>query len=294
MPEVKKLKDTFTVKVKNEETGKQEEVKLAVVRPTAEQERKGQEIFNRALSDAIKSKAPLRAAIEDILVEQGVWNEEKTAKRDALNKAIKEATDKLTGADKSKKLTLEEAKQIALSIRKTRRELRKLDEARDELYTNSAESQADNARFNYFLSVCTRYDPSNESFFKDLDDVYARVNDLPAIIAASRLALLRYNVDSDFQKKQVENKFLIKHGFMNEKLFLLNDQKKPVDDDGRLLDEDGNFINEKGEKVNRDGQRIDENGELIEDTLEFTTEESVNSVEAAEVETQTPARGKKK
>ena len=52
----------------------EKEVELAVVRPNAKQAKDAQLAYNSAFADADKSGALLRAKLENVLVEQGVWS----------------------------------------------------------------------------------------------------------------------------------------------------------------------------------------------------------------------------
>lgn len=262
MPDVK-IKDTFTVKVDSKD------VLVCVVKPTAEQVKKAQLVYNETYGAAWGSKAPSRSAVEARDRQGDYWTEEDKKRANELEAFIKEGEVKLV----KKGIKLSDAKKLALEIIKKRREFNRLNMARSDAYTNTAEAQAENARFNYLLSVCARYEPGGEHFFKNLDDLYDRVNDPAAIEISRRFQLLQYNVDNDYQKKLPENKFLIQWGYMNDKLQLLNEQRKPVDEEGRLIDEEGRFINEKGEYVDREGNRVDKEGNLLEEETSFLDEE---------------------
>jgi hypothetical protein len=63
MAETLKMKDVFTVTIKDENDPRKilEEFQLAVVRPNNEHIKKGQNIYNETYSDALKSKAVVRA-----------------------------------------------------------------------------------------------------------------------------------------------------------------------------------------------------------------------------------------
>lgn len=275
-----KMKESFKVKIKDEDTGVEKEVQVCVVRPNAEQEIKGQEYFNRAMSRALDSKAPLRKRIFNILKEQGLWSDDTEKEFQTVNKFLAEGEQKLHKAG----MKFSEAKQLALEMRKKRREQRKITAVRDELDSNTVEGQADAARFNYFLSVCALYDPEGTPFFKNIEDVTGKANDAAAITIANKFALLRFNVNDDFQQKIAENKFLIKYGLMNKKCQLLNADKHAVDDEGRLIDEDGNWVKYvNGEKrlCDRDGNLIDKDGELIEESGVFLDDEGNPIVEAS-------------
>jgi hypothetical protein len=271
MAESLKMKDTFTVKVDGEEKS------VCVVRPTSEHIKKGLAVYNTALNEALVSKAPLRAKVARILEQQEVFDEDTKKEIDKLQKFLSDGEKTLHkgGIKESEGYTL------AIEMIKSRNKLLQLRAPADELYQNTAENQAENARQNYYLSVCARYDPSGEPFFKNLDDVLNRINDPAAIMVANHFALLQANLESDYRKKFAENKFLLKIGRMNDKLYLLNEKKQAVDLEGRLINEEGRYINEDGKFVDRDGNLISEEGELLGETSPFLDEQGNPIVEAS-------------
>jgi hypothetical protein len=80
-------------------------------------------------------------------------------------------------------------------------------------------------------------------------------------------------LDSDFEKKLPENKFLLDYKFINDDLRYVNNGGKLVDEDGRLVDENGRYVNEEGKFVDRDGNLVDEKGDYIVDFSPFTDDE---------------------
>jgi hypothetical protein len=281
MAETLKMKDVFTVTIKDENDPRKilEEFQLAVVRPNSEQIKKGQNIYNETYSEALKSKAVVRAKVEQVLEEQGVWNKEKEEQVAALNKELLEGERTLYKGG----IKFTDAVELAKKMQKTRLELARLSAPKNDLYSNTAEAQADNARFNYYLSVCTRREPGGEPYFKNLQDVYDRVNDAGAILASSRFALLQYNLDNNFQLKYPENKFLYKYKLINSRCQWLNRDGKPVsrDEDGteRLIDEDGRFVDSEGRWVDRAGNLVNKDGELIGEFEPFLDDQGNNIVE---------------
>jgi hypothetical protein len=80
------------------------------------------------------------------------------------------------------------------------------------------------------------------------------------------LASLVSTFDPDYEHKLVENKFLKKYGFCDDKYNLVDGQGRRVDDKGRLVNEDGMLINESGELVDEAGKvLVNEIGEFLDD-----------------------------
>jgi hypothetical protein len=251
-------KKVFTIK-----DSKGKEVKLAVRKPKQEESKELQVAYNIALREAIDSKAILQQKVEQVLREQGVWD-------DAKEKEIKEVERKII--DGEKKLAMggikkSEAKALALEMRRLRRKRQELLSVRVSMDANTAQAQAENARFNNYVSKCTVYNETDERLFKSHDDYLAWLEDkdqAPTMGTILTNAMqFFYDMDPEADKKLPENKFLIQHGFMNDKLQLIRPDKKLVDDEGRLVDDEGRFINEAGEYVDAEGNRVDKDGNFV-------------------------------
>jgi hypothetical protein len=244
---------TFTALVDD----KQKE--MMVRSPSLQDQREATKYYNQTFSEALKAKAVVRAKLDDLLVDQGLWDAFKQAKFTQLQSDILEGERKLAKGG----ISLKEAKSVALQMKKTREELRELISVKTNLDTHTAEGQADNARFNYLVSACTVYKDNNESYFKNYEDYNNRSSDTVAILAAQNLAGMLYGLDNDYEDKLPENKFLKQYKFVDDKLRLINSDGKLVDEQGRLIDENGRFINEKGEFIDKDGNLVDKEGDYI-------------------------------
>ncbi len=250
-----------TFKVKKDD----KEIELAVRSPSLEDQREAQKIYNQAFTDAIKSKSVVRAKLDDLLEDQGLWNQEKQAKFTELQQQILDGEKRLAKGG----FSLKEAKNLAIEMKRTREEIRELISVRTSLDNHSAEGQADNAKFNYLVSSCVVYKENNQKYFKNLEDYMNKSDDPAALLGAQKLANMNYGLYNNFEKNLPENKFLQRYKFVDEKLRLINKDGKLVDIDGRLIDENGRFINEKGEFVDKNGNRVDKDGEYIVDSQPF-------------------------
>src|SRR5690606_29184393 len=79
----------------------------------------------------------------------------------------------------------------------------------------TAEVQADQARFDYYVSVCTVYKDTGKPVFADLNDYIKRSEEDVAQKAADKLAQILYGVSEDYTADIEEYKFLKKYNFMN-------------------------------------------------------------------------------
>jgi hypothetical protein len=201
----------------------------------------------------------VRAKLDDLLVDQGLWDNVKQAKFTELQNSILENERKLAQGG----ISLNEAKNIALDMRKTREELRDLIAIKTNLDTHTAEGQADNARFNYLVSACTVYNDTKAPYFKSYEEYLNKAADPVSILAAQNLAGMLYGLDNDYENKLPENKFLKQYKFVDDKLRLINKEGKLVDENGKLINEDGRFINDKGEFIDKEGNAVNKEGDYI-------------------------------
>lgn len=259
----KRRKITFVVKV----DGKDKE--LAVVRPNQRQSLDAQKEYNKAFRAAWDSDAVLRDNVEKMLKEQNLWGPEKQEEYEKLQSEIRAGCWKLK-AGGFKKV---EAKKVALEVKELRRKLRELTAPRNDLEGNSVESQAENARFNFYVSCCTVDDATEKPYFTSLDNYIENISGDVAREAARHMVFLLYNMDENYDAELPENKFLVTNGFgkYSEKfgLRLLNEKGQMVDDKGKLIREDGRFVNEENKLVDIDGHEIDEDGNYVVTTAPF-------------------------
>jgi hypothetical protein len=235
------------------------EVEFMVRSPSLQDQREASKIYNQSFSEALKAKAVVRAKLDDLLVDQGLWDNQKQAKFTELQNQILDNERKLAKGG----IPLKQAKELALQMRKTREEVRDLISVKTNLDTHTAEGQADNARFNYLVSACTVYNDSKESYFKSYEDYNNRSADPVALLAAQNLAGMLYGLENDYEEKLPENKFLKQYKFVDSKLRLINSEGKLVDEKGRLIDENGRFINEKGQFIDKNGNLVDDKGDYV-------------------------------
>ena len=247
-------------------------VKVLIKNPTAAQYRDSQIQYNKAFRTALDSGALLRQKINDYMVSQGIWSSEKQDRYDKLLKDINDKEELLKGGG----VKLSDAKDAAIELRGLRNEFKDLISERNALDSNSAEGQADNARFAELVRVCMINPSTSQPYFPDQQTYDAQSDQTWVIEASSELANMLYGLDPEYENNLVENKFLKEFKFVNDDLRFINDDGHLVDSEGRLLSEEGQFIayrTEQGLKdqdendryfVNIDGEEvisiIDEDG----------------------------------
>ena len=233
--------------------------------PSLNDQREAQKAYNQAFTDAIKSKSIVRAKMDDLLEEQGLWDKDKQVKFTSLQQELLDGEKRLAKGG----FSISEARNLALKMKEIRSDIRELISVRTSLDNHSAEGQADNARFNYLVSACVVYKDSNEPYFKNLEEYLNRADDPVALLGAQKLASMIYGLDNNFEKTLPENKFLQKYKFVDEKLRLIDKKGRLVDADGRLVDDNGRFIDDQGNFVDKYGARVDEEGDYVVETEPF-------------------------
>ncbi len=242
-----------------------ENVDFIVRSPSLQDQREAQKVYNQAFTDAIKSGSVVRAKLDDLLRDQGLWNDEKQAKFSELQQTLLDGEKRLAKGG----FGLKEAKDLALQMQEVRLKIRDLIGVRTSLDNHSAEGQADNARFNYLVSSCVVYKNNNQKYFNGLEDYLNRADDPVALSGAQNLANMIYGLDNNFEKNLPENKFLHKYKFVDDKLRLIDKKGRLIDEDGRLINEDGRFINEEGKLIDKDGNLVNDQGDYLFDTQPF-------------------------
>lgn len=271
----KKTENEIMFKAKVDEVEKEFLVRL----PNLQEQREGQKEYNRAWTDAVKSGALLRSKLEDFMKEQSLWDDKKQQEVSELGRKINEKEQVLAKGG----IKLSEAKKTALELKKLRVELRELISKRMELDVHTAEGQADNARFNYWVSTCLVYNDTKKPVFSSLDEYLNNSSKDYASLGASKLAELLYNLNSNFEDTLEENQFLKEFKFVDDKGRLINKDGHLVDEEGRLIDEEGYYVNEEGKRVDIDGNPIDEEGNYAFERQPFLDDDG-NPVEVEKAE----------
>ena len=244
---------TFTVTIEDKE------VEFLVKSPTLQDNREAQKVYNQAFTDAIKSKSVVRAKLDDLLSDQGLWDNEKQAKFTGLQKELSDGEKRLAKGG----FGLNEAKDLAVRMKVIRDDIRDLISVRTSLDNHSAEGQADNNRFNYLVSACVVYNDTKQPYFKDMEDYLNRATEEVSLKGAQILANMMYGLDNDYEKNLPENKFLKKYKFVDDNLRLVDKKGRFIDAEGRLVDENGRFINDSGDFVDKFGNLVDSQGDFI-------------------------------
>ena len=76
------ITDSFNVSIDGKE------VEFLIRSPSLNDQREAQKIYNQAFSDAVKSGCIVRGRLDDLLKEQGLWDDAKQAKLNTIKQGL--------------------------------------------------------------------------------------------------------------------------------------------------------------------------------------------------------------
>ena len=254
--------------------GKKKEIYIKL--PSSEENKEAQLAYNKAFKEALQSGAILRQKLQKVMSEQGIWDDAKEEEYQAILQEINDGEKRLSKGG----ISLSEARQVALEMRRRRVDFRALIAERSSMDSNTAEGQADNERFSHLVYVCLK-NSGGANLFKSKQEYEENANQPYVIEAAGQLAEKLYGLDPDYDRNLPENKFLEAYKFSDDATRLINKDGHliDVDDQGveRLINEDGRFVayDEEGESyfVDRGGEKISEEGDYESEFTPFLDDE---------------------
>jgi len=262
MPDKKNPKNKEIIKSEDSD-GKA--VSVAVVKPNSSKVKQAQLAYNKAFRAALESGALLRQKLDNYMREQEIWDDKKEKEYAELLEKINESEKSLAKGG----IKLSEAKDVAIQMRVDRGQFRDLISERTYLDTNTAEGQADNARFNHLIYLSILDEKTGKPFFESVEDYEEKATEPYAAAAAGELARMMYDLDPDYDKNLPENQFLSDYGFVNEDMRLINKEGQFVTVDGQLVNEEGRLIDEEGNMIDKDGNPLDKDFNYVLDKKPF-------------------------
>lgn len=241
------------------EDGKKEEM-LYIVREPSSTIVKRSEVFRARMwrkyvqEDGLMCRKELNA----FMSEKNIWTEDEARQETIILTQLAKMEKMLFLGKDGKPLKLSEGQAIAESMQILRLQLRALIAEKMQLEENTAESMAENAKFDFLVSECCFYEASGNRVFSDLDDYLRKCDDDVSYELATTLASMVYQLDEDYQDKLPETKFLKENGIIDDEGYFKYVNGKPIN-----RDEEGNLLNNKGQKVDSEGNLLDENGNYV-------------------------------
>lgn len=247
-------------------------IKIVVKKPNAMVNNQASAIYNKWLHTYMRDGIMTKAELDNFMQERGIWSKDKDEKEKLLAQKIRDLSKDLYQGVKGRRKA-SEGKKIAVEIKKARSELQQLIAEKLGLEQNTAESLADNVKFDYLVSQCTYKANGKEKVYSSLEDYSEKADETIAFAAAATLAQMLYALDPNFEADLPENQFLKKFNYVDDNFNLLDSEGHTVTADGQMIDEYGFFVNAKGEKVDAEGNLVDDNGNFVMFT-EYTDDTS--------------------
>lgn len=245
------------------------EHELTIVKPNATQSEEGTMEYNRVFSQALNNGALLREKLQDHMRQQNLWDDKKEEKYHDTIAKLNNAEIQL----KKGGIKLAEAREIAVEMRNTRLELQELIAEKNAMDVNTAQGQAEQARFNKLLVSCLVYSNDESTpFYDGVSDYLQKQSgggDRVGFVAAEKFGNMYFGLDTDYEQDLPENVFLKKWQFIDNDLHLVNKEGHAVDEDGRLIDETGRYVDGDGNYVDKYGNPLNEEGEYAFESQPF-------------------------
>lgn len=202
------------------------------------------------------------AEVEKIARERNLWDDFKSQEKKRLNKEYVDNERIIAG--RVPEVTIEDKRKAALKMFSIKRELQNLDSAMGNLFSNTAEFKAREAKMNVLIVRCTKFTETGKNVWKSVDELLeSSENNKVADEAMVALAIMEEGYDPKEYEKFPEYKFLLKNKMCDEQGRLINADGELVDTDGNRINDKGQLINDKGEPINEYGDPVDEDGFII-------------------------------
>lgn len=253
-----------------------ESKQYALLSPNSRQNEEATMEYNRIFSRALQSGALLRERLDHFMREQKLWDDLMEKQYYELIIEIQKKQEKLEKGG----IKLVEAKEVAIELKTLRATLQALISQKNSMDVNTAQGQAENARFNCLLVNCLVYNDTGENVYEDIEDYVANEDEL-SVKAAEEFANLYFGLEKDYERNLPENKFLTEYNFADEELRLINDDGQLVDYRGKLIDKEGRYVDDEGKYIDFEGNPVDEEGNKILDFQPFLDDKG-NPIEKGE------------
>lgn len=242
------------------------DIVLKVVPITQETRLESQKHYAAAFNEALnKHNMSLRVQVDNMLKERNLLENADEDEIVKLREKLRNLERTLRkGVIQGRRMDKDEGKRVAIEMRKIRNEISNVGQSLSSYYSNTVESYASQEQMQYFIYACT-LNYKNERFWPNFDEFKSDVNNEVYAEVGKAFVSLLTGLDKDYEKNHYENKWLIKMGFMNDKLQFVRSDGKVIDEDGRLIDKDSRFINDDGEFIDQFGNRVDRDGNLLEE-----------------------------
>ena len=198
---------SFTVKLKDKS-----ELKLKVVRPTQQQVLKADEIYRIAFAKAVRAEIMTGAEADKYVKKMKLWDKDDDKHVLSLQKEMSDLQKKV---DDDKFDNKAEGYLAALSLQQKRDELYGLTRKVSSIHDNTAENASEELKIQNICCM-TILKEDGSPFFADFEDFSKRANEQATADALKEAILFHSRIKSNFTMDFPENKWMNKHGFMDD------------------------------------------------------------------------------
>lgn len=188
------------------------EIELAIIRPSPKVQIEAQKVYNGAFRTAVESGAFLREKAAEVLIDQGLWSEEKDKELIALQLKVYENAKYLE--EKKYGEDIEQGKNAALELKNNRLALQELLRRKSSIDEMTAQYQAEIEKLNFLICACTVYNNNKRPYFNSLEDFYNRADEQATLESSTQFLMFSNDIDPDYEKDLEENKFFSEHNFV--------------------------------------------------------------------------------
>lgn len=248
---MKNKKNDFTIK------NGDKEVHLTVAKPTYDDIAEADNCYAIKVGSLLKSatgrKLLLRDQLEDYLKESGVWTEEDDRRVGEIEDEIDARFVQLRRGG----IKRSEGRRLAVEISQLRRESTEIRSKRRTFDEATVEHIAEQEKMDYLVYACTVDPETRERYWNSFDDMKHDKDGQVYAMALTRLYSVVYGIDEQFEKNLPENKWLLKHGLVDENLRFVDPKS------GQFVDIDGNPVEDIEETIKRRFDNLQ--GEIVEE-----------------------------
>lgn len=208
------------------------EIEITVKKPLAADVSEADKVYAQAVAKLIDSneKYLFKSQLDRYLAENKIWTEKDEKEAQEIEAGIQKNLEML----KKGGIKLSVGREIALNTTILRIKLMDHMSKRQGIEDVTIESLATDDRFDYLVYACTINTTDNKQFWETLEDLKAdKLTDVYRMAKSSLISLI-FGVSEQIEKSLPENKWLLKHGMVDENLTLIHPKTKtPVDRQGR-------------------------------------------------------------
>lgn len=137
--------------------------------PRVEENRLADWEYSKVLMQAIKDGIPTNKQMGKVIEDLGLWGKEEEEKIETLSEEIEKQVTILSKMSEGSK----NADKVQDKIAELRQQIFELQQERQRLYNNTAESKADESKMSFLIYKCSEFAETGKSVWKTYDDFKA-------------------------------------------------------------------------------------------------------------------------